>query len=192
MEKLDKLYKNLEGSILIIGFEDKGPIVRNLRDSKKITKLFTLNSNESSFLKRSRYKNVSKTAKKDIDKKKLDKKKVINIKKLYKELNKENFDYILCDFETILPYFRSYVRNSILVSNKKVLIYVNNIDYNLDEINVRYSRYGCNVSNSKSKNEYLYEIDTKDIKVTFYKRFIYWIRDIFYDLFEFIANIIIG
>lgn len=192
MEKLDKLYKTLEGSVLVIGFEDKGPIVRNLRDSKKITKLFTLNSNEASLLKKSRYKKVSKTGKKEIKEKKLEKKKVINIKKLKKEFKKETFDYILCDFETILPYFRSFVSNSILVSNKEVLVYVNDIDYNLEEIDKRYSRYGCKVNSSKSKNEYLYIIDTNDIKTPFYKRFIYWIRDISYDFFEFVANIIIG
>ena len=181
MEKLEKVLKKLKGSILIIGYDDNDKMVKELRENKDIIQLYTLNNKRSNSV-------FSKNSKK----KRLNKSKTISIKKLKKELKKDKFDYILCNFEVILPFFRSFVKNSILVADKNIFMYVSNDDYDYEEISKRYTRYGCEVVKTFVKTEALFEIKTENIKIPFIKKFLYWFRDVFYDIVEFVGNIMIG
>lgn len=182
MEILEALGNELSGNVLVIGYDDECKLVRTLKKSKRTEIVYTLNNNGNSILKRQNKK------------KKLNGYKDINIRKLNKELKKQKheFDYVICNFEVILPFFRGFVKNSILISGKKLFIHNNIPTYNVDEIVYRYSRYGCKVKKEDEKKENLLTISTKNIKISKVKNFFYWFRDLFYDFFEFIANILIG
>lgn len=182
MKLLNNLSKELSGSVLVIGFEDNSSLVKSLKENKKTTIVYTLNSNGNTVLKKQKKK------------KKLNGEKDINIKKLSKELKKQkqSFDYIICNFETILPFFRGFIKNSILTANKKVYLYNDISTYNVDEIVYRYKRFGCKVKKEKEKNTHLITIESEKKKLSKLKLFIYRIRDLFYDFFEFIGNILIG
>lgn len=182
MKLLNDLSKEISGSVLVIGYEENSTLVKTLKESKKTTIVYTLNSNGNTILKRQNKK------------KKLNGEKDINIKKLSKELKKQrqSFDYIICNFETILPFFRGFIKNSILTANKKIYLHDNVSTYNADEIIYRYQRYGCKIKKEEEKGMYLITINSEKIKLSKFKLFIYKIRDLFYDFFEFIGNVLIG
>lgn len=182
MEKLDKLGKKLKGEALIIGFPDGSSFVRTFQNNNAITKLYILNNTNTGLFGRNR------RTKKLIGARQ----KRISITRLAKEFKKEPFDFVITDFETIRPFFRSFIKNSVKVAKQTVYVYQDNDDYNPDEIRKRYARFGYKVEETKEKNRTLFEISTEGVKYPLIKGFLYHIRDIGYDLAEFIANVLIG
>lgn len=180
MNELEKICEKLQKSVLIVGFNEESKLVKNIKKNKNIDTVYTLTNH------------LGEKYKKNKKKKKLNAEKNIDIKKLKKELKGQTFDYIVCDFNTVNPFFRSFVKNSILIANKKVYLYVDGLDYEHDQILYRYERYGSKTFKSGSKEEYLFEIDVTSARVPFYKTFLYWFKDVSYDFVEFIANILIG
>lgn len=180
MQELNGLPKKLKGSVLVIGFDDNGKLVNDLKNNNSINNVYTLNNNSK------------EKKKKNKRKKKFIGERNIDIKKLKKEFKKQSFDYIICDFDTITPFFRSFVKNSILLASEKVYLYVQGLDYEHEEIRYRYERYGSKVLKKGAHDEYLFEINVTKIKISFFKSFRYWLKDIRYDFVEFIANILIG
>ncbi len=181
MQELNAIGRNLKGSVLVIGFDDDSKFVKDLKSNKNLNIVYTLTSN---------IKGKNKKTKKK--KKKLNGERNIDIKKLKKEFRKQTFDYIICDFDTISPFFRSFIKNSILLAKEKVYLYIEGTDYDHDQIFYRYERYGAKVFKSGVKEEYLFEIKVNNVKVPFYKSFGYWFKDIGYDFVEFIGNVLIG
>ena len=185
MEKFDLLGKKLDGSVLIIGYDEESSFSRIFKNNKNITDVYLLNNtSETLFGKNSKRKKASNNIN--------PKRKRISITKLAKELKKINIDYLVCKFDTIKPFFRSFIKNSILVGKKKVYLFLDNDDMDPKEIELRYKRFGLNVNVTNHKNEYLYEIEINNYKYPFIKGLLYNIRDLGYDLVEYIANILIG
>ena len=52
MNLLNNLSKELAGSVLVIGFEDNSSLVKSLKENKKTTIVYTLNSNGNTILKK--------------------------------------------------------------------------------------------------------------------------------------------
>lgn len=181
MQELNEIGKKLKGSVLVIGFGDDSKLVKDLKNNKNLNIVYTLTSNAKGKNKKTKKK-----------KKKLNGERNIDIKKLKKEFKKQTFDYIICDFDIINPFFRSFIKNSILLAKEKVYLYVEGIDYDHEQIFYRYERYGAKVFKSGVKEEYLFEIKVNNVKVPFYKSFGYWFKDLGYDFIEFIGNVLIG
>lgn len=178
MKELDELGKKLTGSVLTIGFEGNSKLVKELNKNKMIETVYTLTNDIKG-------KNKKKRKKKHGDK-------TIDIKKLKKTFKNESFDYIICDFDTITPFFRSFVNNSILLANKNVYLYVEGMDYEHEQIMYRYERYGAKIVKVGTYDYYLFDISVKEAKITFLKSFMYWFKDFCYDFIETLANILIG
>ncbi len=181
MQELNEIGKNLKGSVLVIGFNDKSKLVKDLKNNKHLNIVYTLTND----IKGKNKKNKKK-------KKKLNGERNIDIKKLRKEFKKQTFDYIICEFDIITPFFRSFIKNSILVAKEKVYLYVEGMDYDHEQIFYRYERYGAKVFKTGVKEEYLFEIKVNNVKVPVSKSFRYWFKDLGYDFVEFIGNILIG
>jgi|GEM_PF-3294977 len=181
MQELNEIGKKLKGSVLVIGFDDDSKIVKDLKNNKNLNIVYTLTNNTKGKNKKTKKK-----------KKKLNGERNIDIKKLKKEFKKQTFDYIICAFDTVTPFFRSFIKNSILLAKEKIYLYVEGTDYDHEQIFYRYERYGAKVFKSGVKEEYLFEIKVNNVKVPFYKSFRYWFKDIGYDFVEFIGNILIG
>src|SRR5574344_2616586 len=107
INELNKIAKNLDGTVLLIGFEEDDKIVKNLNNNKKISVFshLTDNSNQSIF----GHKN----------KKKFFGNKTINIKKIYKDMKHEQYDYLICDFKIVKKYLDNFIKNSYKMINKK-------------------------------------------------------------------------
>lgn len=178
--ELNKIAKKLEGSILLIGFNDNDNIVDSLNRNKKISILshLTDNSGQSIFGHKG--------------KKKFFGNKTINIKKLYKDMKCEKYDYLICDFKIIKRYLNNFIRNSYKMTNKKIYFIVDNDIYDYEEIEKRYTRYGASSISKGVKEEYLIELDLTKMRMPLFARIIYRIRDIGYNIVEFISNVIIS
>lgn len=176
MDNLIKKAEKIKGRVLVIGFKEESKIVRTLNNNKNITELVILTNDE----------------KKPKGKKKsfLSGKKV-NIKRLYKELKKDRYDYLIYDFNCIISYLRKFIKNSIKISDN-IYIYSKKMDYDIKELKYRYSRYNCVIKDIEVNENLLLEINNKNVKFNFIKSIGYYFKDMAYDIIEFIANIMIG
>ncbi|HPF82987.1 MAG TPA: hypothetical protein PLV83_02305 [Bacilli bacterium] len=179
INELIKIAKSLDGTVLTLGFETDSKLIKTIENNKKITFYSCLT---------------------DLDKKKKDKKEkkkffsnnTIDKKKLYKSLKKQKYDYLLCDFNLIKPFFNNFIKNSNKLTNKKIYFILDNKVYDYEEIEKRYNRYNASSIAKGSNDSYLIEIDVAIMKMTLFKRFIYSFRDTFYNIVEFIASVIIS
>ena len=58
MKLLNDLSKEISGSVLVIGYEENSTLVKTLKESKKTTIVYTLNSNGNTILKRQNKKKM--------------------------------------------------------------------------------------------------------------------------------------
>lgn len=164
---LNKELKKISGSVLGIGLDEKA---QNILDkNKNVVECFLLNSNSTGS---SKTKGRTKT---------------INIKKIRKIFRKKSFDYIIGNFEELKPYLRSFIKNSIYLNKGKIYFY-NITDFELEELENRYKRYNSKIDISKD----LVIIDNSNAKTNILKNIIYYIRDLTYDIIDYIGKILVN
>ncbi len=176
-KEIKELLKAFEGNVLIIGFSKTSNELKEIDKNKKIVD-YTHLSNENGTDSKG--------------KRKLFGNKTISIKKMYKDLKKEKYDYILVEFEIIKKYLDSFIYNSYKLAKKKIYFILNDETYNYEELMYRYKRYNANPSSISYKNDYIITIELQNMKMNLYKRILYRIRDVFYDMLELIVSIIIS
>ncbi len=166
---LDKELKKLKGSILSIGLDEKQLLI--LEENPKVTECYSLNSKNKVKSKGSS-KGYAKT---------------INIKKIKRIFKKKRFDYIICNFEQLQPYLRSFIKNSIYL-NRKIMYFYNIKDFDLEELEKRYIRYNSKVKMKKD----LIIIDNSKSKTNIFKNIGYYFHDLLYDTIEYISKILVN
>lgn len=176
-KKLDEILKNLKGNVLTIGLDDK--LISSFDKNNKVN-LYAIKSNKTpnSFIRSSKKKNTNQGKK-------------INIKKLKKYINKKSVDYLICNVNEIMDYYKYIIKDTILLNNNKIYLYFNkDIDKNF--IVNKYKRYNVKINTTEYKNGYLIEIDNKNGKNNFIKDKFYFIKDTIYNVAEMIGNILIN
>ena len=184
-KKLEELIRKTEGNVLAICLDDKLMDVFNKKDG---INLYSLTSNKSiDFITGF----MSKKKKEKPKYKKNNKGKDINIKKLRKELNKKSVDYLFCNMDEMVDYYKYFIKDSIYLSNNKIYIY---FDKKIDKdfIIKRYKRYNVKIKETEYKNGHLLEIDATNSKNNFFKDKIYFMSDTMYNIAEFIGNLMIS
>ena len=161
--------KKISGSVLGIGLSNKETSI--LEKNKKVVECFLLDSNSS---------NVSNEKGKS-------KGRVIKLKKIRKVFHNKRFDYIIGNFEELKPYLRSFIKNSIYLNKGKIYFY-NIDDFELEQLESRYVRYNSKV---EIKKDYVV-IDNSNAKTNLFKNIIYYIRDLFYDVIDFIGRMLVN
>ncbi len=171
---LKKIIKNFSSSVLYIGNDDE--ISKYLEKNENITSLDVLSNKKS-----------TSKAKRKIFKKN----KTVNINKLRKRYKNKSIDYIICDYNIILPYIRKFIKSSVFISKNKIYFYG---DVDLSIIN-KYKRYNCNINIINNKKNKIIEIDNINFKTNIFKNILYLIYDIadfFIYLVELIGDILMG
>ena len=184
-KKLEELIKKAKGNILTICLDEK---LMNEFDKKENINLYSLTSNEQT----DRIFGAISKKKKDKPKyKKNNKGKNINIKKLRKEINKKSVDYLFCNMNEMINYYKHFIKDSIYMCNNKIYVY---FDKKIDKefIINKYNRYNVKIKETEFKNGYLLEIDSSKSKNKFLKDKIYFIKDTMYNIAEFIGNLLIS
>lgn len=174
--KLEEIIKKCEGNVLSICLDDK--LMDAFNNNNKIT-LYSVDSDKSSsFFKK---KNKRKT----------NKGKTINIKKLRKYINKKSVDYMFCNMNEMFSYYKYFIKDSVHLNNNKLYIYADNaIDKDL--IIKNYKRYNTNIEYNEYKTGYIIIVDNTKSKTNFIKDSLYFIKDTFYNIAEAIGNLLIS
>lgn len=178
--ELVSIVKKLEGKILLIGFSEDDKVTKAIDKNNKKYTLFSHLTNQTKEKKGFRKK------------RKFLGNKTINIKKLYKELGKERYDYIVCDFEIVKSYLNNFIKNSYRLTGKNIYFFINDDLYDYEEVVKRYSRYKAKCSSKGTNDEYIVTIDVEEMKYNIFKAFLYNFRDFGYNMAEFITSIIIS
>lgn len=177
IKEILKLIKNVEGNIITIGVKNSKIMDKLLKNNK--INLFDINKDDSIGFFKSK-------------KRKLNNGKTINIKKLNKYFNKKSIDYIICDIEEIKDYLKFFVKNSIYLNDKKLIMYGNNEDVDLDNLIKRYKRYNVNIETITISDNFILIIDNSKSKNKRILEKIYYIKDTLYNLVEMISNILVS
>lgn len=174
--KLGEIIKKTEGNVLVIGLEDE--LVDIFKKNNRVN-LYSINSSKASGI-------PSKSKKKQTNQGKL-----INIKKLRKYINKKSVDYLIVNMEEVFRYYKYIIKDTIYLNNNLIYIYFsNNIDKEF--IINKYKRYNVNIKVNEYKSGYIITIHNKEYKNNIIKDKLYFIKDTFYNIAEFIGNILIS
>lgn len=175
-KELEKIIKKCEGNVLTIGIDNK---LLDIFDKNNKINLYAINSNtEKGLFHKSKKKTTNKG-------------KTINIKKLRKYINKKSVNTIICNMEEIMDYYKYIIKDTIYLNNKDIYIYsTNNIDK--DFIIKKYKRYNVEIKSTDYKNGYIIHIDNTNGKNNFIKDIFYIIKDTFYNVAEFIGNVLVS
>lgn len=165
---INKELKNVKGSVLAIGLNSKQADILN--NNNQVLECFLLNANN------------------DYDESNIKgKNKVINIKKIRKVFKRKKFDYIICNFEEVRPYLRSFIKNSIYLNNKSIYFY-NIKNFEIEELERRYVRYNSQFTYKKD----IAIIDNINAKTSLFKNIYFYLTDFIYDSIDYIGNLFVN
>ena len=174
--KLEEIIKNAEGNVLSVCLDDK--LMNFLHSNNKIN-LYSIDSGSSI------------GALKNKSKRKTNKGKNINIKKLRKYINKNSVNYMFCNMNEMFKYYKYFIKDSIYLNKNKLYIYGNK-DIDKDLLIKNYSRYNTKVECFEYKTGFILIIDNTNSKTNIFKDIIYIIKDTFYNIAEAIGSLLIS
>jgi len=175
--RLEEIIKKTKGNVLVIGLENK---LLDIFDKNNKVNLYSIASGSNSG---GLFGNPKKRA--------TNKGKTINIKRLRKYINKKSTDYIICNMNQMMPYYKYFIKDSIYLNNNVIYIYATN-EIDKEFIIKKYKRYNVKISYVDYKNGYIITIDNTKGKNNFFKDKIYFIKDTFYNIAEIIGNVLIS
>ena len=175
--KLEEILKEIEGNVLTVCLDEK--LMKFAYNNDKIN-LYSIESNINSGLFR-RKRNKRKT----------NKGKTINIKKLRKYINKKSVKHMFSNMNEMFNYYKYFIKDSIYLNNNKLYLY---FDKNIDKelIIKNYKRYNVIIEEVEYKNSYLLIIDNTNSKSNLLKDIIYFIKDTLYNIAEALGNLLIS
>ena len=98
---------------------------------------------------------------------------------------------MFCNMNEIYPYYKYFIKDSVYLNNNLLYIYAdNNIDKDL--IIKNYKRYTKEIECTEYKNTFLITINNTKSKNNFIKDILYFIKDTFYNIAEYIGNILVS
>lgn len=175
--RLEEIIKEVEGNVLTVCLDEK--LMKFAQNNNKIS-LYSIDSNTNNGLF-GRKKNKRKT----------NKGKIINIKKLRKYINKKSVNHMFCNMNEMFNYYKYFIKDSVYLNNNKLYLYFDKgIDKDL--IIKNYKRYNVEIEEIEYKNSYLLIIDNNKSKTNVWKDIIYFIKDTLYNIAEAIGNLLIS
>lgn len=174
-KKLTEIINNLKGSLLGIGLNDD-TLLDAIEKNDSIYTCYLLT-------------NISKTGKK-FSMTKRGKNKKINIKKIKKYFKKKSLNIIVCNFDIIKKFQRSFVPNSVYLNNGTLYVYGQKEE--LENLKLKYQRYTKDISIEKADDFYIMKINNQNTKNNFFKDTFFKIKDFGSDVIELITDILIN
>lgn len=176
-KKLEEIIKKIDGNVLTIGLDEN---LLNKFSKNNNVNLYAISSNENN----GKLFNKSK-------KRRTNKGKTINIKKLRKYIKKKSSKYIICNMNEMLSYYKYFIKDSIYLNNNIIYIYATE-DIDKDFIISKYERYNVKTETTDYKNGYIIKVDNTLGKNNFFKDILYFMQDTFYNIAEAIGNIMVS
>ena len=178
--KLKDIIKSFDGNVLAIGIDDN---LVELLNKKKSVNLYSINRFPSGG-------NLNHKSKKKA-KRTTNKGKYINIKKLRKYITKKSSNYLICNMDEIIEYYKYFIRDSIYINNNMIYVYLSN-DIDPEFIIDKYKRYNVAITKITLKEGIILEINNMNGKNNKIKDKLYFIKDTFYNIAETIGNILVS
>ena len=175
-KELEEYIKKAQGNVLSVCLDEK---LMKVFDKNDKINLYSIESKSSIGLIGSK------------NKRKTNKGKNINIKKLKKYLNKKSVDYIFCNMNEMYSYYKYFIKDSIYLNNNKLYIYADK-EVDKDLLIKNYSRYNVTIQYKEYKTGYILIIDNKNSKSNLLKNILYFIGDTLYNVAELIGNLLIS
>lgn len=174
-EKLIKELKIIKGSLLCIGLSS--PLMLDIiRDNENVKECYLISDNK----KRGKKFNMHKKGRK----------KKVNIKKLSKYFRIKSVDNIICNYNVIKKYIRSFQGESVYINRKKLYIYGDIKDYEI--VKEKYMRFSKDIESFKKDKQFLLIIDNEKVKTNIFKNTYYKIKDFFTDTIELLTDLLIN
>lgn len=174
-EKILEIINNMQGSLLGIGITDEN-LLDAIEDNKNIHTCYILS-------------NLSLTGKK-FNLTKHGRNKKINIKKIKKHFKKKSLNNVICNYDIIKQFRRSFVPNSIYLNNGDLYIYGSKDE--IDNLTQKYYRYTKDIDVIKTEDGFIMKVNNKNTKNHFFKDTLYKIKDFGADALEFITDLLIN
>lgn len=167
-EYLKQLIPTLHGKMIVIGIEYE-EINQMILQSKSLKQCYFLDSNVQEEKKKKKGKKTYH----------LGKNKTISIKKFRKTFKKKKTETIICNFNEIAPYLKTFVKDSVYICKGKVYYYGSKRKLEAAKLKEHYQRYQVSIEEVKLENSMVFIVDTSKAKTKWYKEFCYWIKDSF-------------
>lgn len=175
MEKfLIQEIRQMQGSLIGFGITSE-KMKQEIQDNDKINTCYLLDSTSGFNKKKMKIFSKGKT---------------INIKKIKKVFKKKRIDNIISNYETIKPFLKTFVRDSVYINKNKLYIYGTKEDY--EDLIQKYKRYTDNIVVKKEKDYFIIIIDNKDTTNNKIKDIIYWWKDTFSSIADFLTLILVN
>ncbi|MBR2833163.1 MAG: hypothetical protein IKE75_01860 [Bacilli bacterium] len=174
MEKLIEYIKKMEGTTLGIGIELE-KIKDTIQKNDKINTCYLLE--ESFSFNKKKMKIFEKT-------------KTVNIKKIRKVFKKKRIENLICNYKTISPFVKTFVKDSVYINKGKLYIYSNS--ENCKEIAEKYKRYTADIKIEKSDDYYIIIVNNKNTINSKLKDIKYWWQDTISNLADILTNILVN
>ena len=173
-EEITKEIKKMKGNLIGIGI-DEVKFLDEIEKNKKIELCFLLTKkgtfNDKKF-------KLNKTGKS----------KTVNIKKLKKRFRIKSCDNILCNYEIVKKFYKSFIPSSIYITRGNLYLYGNVKE--LEKIKEKFERYTNDIEIKKNNKSFLMIIKCKDVKVPILKEYKYKIKDTMSDLLDNLTDLL--
>lgn len=167
--ELKNLFQNMNGNLLLIGnYSDKIKNIIEQNENILVCDQLTNTDNNSNSNSNGKVKKIN----------------IKNIKKYYK---RKNINNSVIDFEQILPYKNTFIKDSSYITKNKIIIIAKEDN---DLIYKMYSRYTKNINKVDCLDGKIYVIETSKIKKKPIMNIIYLIQDTFIDIITIIGNLL--
>ena len=170
-KEIKKLIKNLDGTLIAIGLEDK-ELIEAIEKNDKITDCKLLNSIEFEENQKVRWKR---------------RKKYVALKKIRKKFKKKKHDYMLINYKHVAFCLKYIIKDSIYVTKKELYFYNIN-EEEIELLTKRYQRYRVTIEEQKG----ILKINVEEATNHFFLDFCYFIGDTFYNMIEILSEILIN
>ena len=107
-----------------------------------------------------------------------------------KYFKKKSLNTIVCNFDIIKKFQRSFVPNSVYLNNGTLYIYGQKKE--LENLKLKYQRYTKDISIEKADDFYIMKINNQNTKNNFFKDTFFKIKDFGSDVIELITDILIN
>ncbi|MBR3362360.1 MAG: hypothetical protein IKG40_00370 [Bacilli bacterium] len=172
--KLIKEIKSMKGTTLGIGINSE-KIKNAINNNSNIKTCYLLE--ESSSFNKKKFKIFENT-------------KTINIKKIKKVFKKKRIDNLICNYQTIKPFIKTFVRDSVFINKGKLYIYGS--EKNFDEIINKYKRYTEDIKIEKDKDNFLIIINNQNTVNKKIKDIKYWWQDTLNSIADILTSILVN
>lgn len=178
MRKEEKLLyetaRKLEGTVLAIGVSDE-KLLSILESNEKIVNCQLLNE----------------ISKKEKSEGKI-KRKRFSLRRLRKKFHKKKVDYILCNIETIEPYLKNFVKDSVYINRGKIYFYGTLRKESSNRFLKRYQKYHAKIEECGSNKSCFTIVSNEKSKSSWWKDISFAFLDACYWFYEMIGDLLIN